>query len=165
MYYLNGVQLPRDASQQALVGDPVDPGPTLDNLKVGDLLFFGSRASGEKRERVTHVAIYLGDTGFIHASGDVRINSFDPVPSGFQRIARNSFLRARRIIGAGEQTGVRKLSGCRTIVSANSDGTSRGTSEARRLPVPLLRSNPLLSRHVYHWWGDRHEIPILSLHA
>jgi SH3-like domain-containing protein len=111
VYFLNGVQLPRDASQQALVGDSVDPGPTLDKLKIGDLLFFGSRADGQKRERVTHVAIYLGDKEFIHASGDVRINSLLLSHANYSAHHYNTFLQARRIIGAGEQTGVRKLSG------------------------------------------------------
>ena len=111
VYFLNGVQLPRDASQQALVGDPVEAGPALENLKVGDLLFFGSRPSGEKRERVTHVAIYIGDTQFIHASGDVRINSLQVSRPDYSAYRHDSFLRARRIIGATGHTGVHKLSG------------------------------------------------------
>jgi cell wall-associated NlpC family hydrolase len=110
VYYLNGVLLPRDAGQQALVGDPVEPGPALENLRVADLLFFGSKANGEKGERVTHVGIYLGDKKFIHASGDVRINSFLPSHADYSAHHRKSFLQARRIIGADEHAGVRKLS-------------------------------------------------------
>ncbi len=110
VYYLNGMQLPRDASQQALVGDQVDPGSSFENVKVGDLLFFGSKATGERKERVTHVAIYLGEKRFIHCSGDVRINSLDPSHKEYSEHRSNSLLRIRRIIGSGDEAGVHKLS-------------------------------------------------------
>ena len=45
MYYLNGIQLPRDASQQAFVGEPTDTTGEI-NLQPGDLLFFGAKAKG-----------------------------------------------------------------------------------------------------------------------
>jgi len=109
VYFLNGVLLPRDASQQVLVGDPVGPGRDLENLKMGDLVFFGSRAMEKKPERVTHVGIYLGDKRFIHASGDVHINSFDPAAADYSEYRSRTFLRAQRIIGAGETAGVRRL--------------------------------------------------------
>ena len=54
VYYLNGVLLPRDADQQAAVGDPVDVPDGKMDLKPGDLLFFGSHATG-------------GETGADHA--------------------------------------------------------------------------------------------------
>ena len=47
------------------------------NLQAGDLLFFGRKANGDKKERITHVAIYIGDGDFIHAAGRVKINSFN----------------------------------------------------------------------------------------
>jgi hypothetical protein len=59
VYYLNGIQLPRDASQQVLVGEPIDTTGGI-NLQPGDLLFFGSKPRGDRRERVTHVAISIG---------------------------------------------------------------------------------------------------------
>jgi len=109
VYALNGVLLPRDADQQAAVGDPVEiPGGNVD-LKPGDLLFFGSHASGEKPERVTHVAISLGGGRFIHSSADVHINSLNPADSDYSDFRLAGFLRARRIIGAGESSGVRRL--------------------------------------------------------
>ena len=73
-----GVDLPRNASQQARLGDmlKVRNGEdfVLDSLQAGDLLFFGSwRENGSAK--VTHVGIYIGDGRFIHSSQVVRINS------------------------------------------------------------------------------------------
>lgn len=71
---MNGVLLPRNASQMIKCGIPVQ----LDQLQRGDLVFFGTAASDEKPMRVTHVGIYLGDNHIIHSSHLVRINSLDP---------------------------------------------------------------------------------------
>jgi len=108
VYFLNGIQLPRDASQQVLVGEAVESSGELD-LKPGDLLFFGARAKGDRKERVTHVGISLGGKRFIHESGFVRFNSLDPHDSDYSEYREHSFLRARRIIGAPESSGIRFL--------------------------------------------------------
>jgi len=108
VYFLNGIQLPRDASQQALVGEPIDTTGGI-NLKPGDLLFFGAREKGERKERVTHVAISTGGKRFIHAAGQVQYNSLDPADKDFSEHRQRSFLRARRIIGAPETSGIRFL--------------------------------------------------------
>lgn len=60
VYFLNGVLLPRDASQQVRVGSPVSQEDEMAAVKPGDLLFFGSRARDDHPERITHVAISLG---------------------------------------------------------------------------------------------------------
>jgi peptidoglycan DL-endopeptidase CwlO len=52
-----GIDLPRTSEQQSEVGTLV----SLSNLKVGDLLFWGSRGSAY------HVAIYVGNNEFIGA--------------------------------------------------------------------------------------------------
>lgn len=109
VFFMNGVLLPRDASQQVRVGTIIDAGAGMENLNTGDLLFFGSKAAPGREERVTHVAIYLGGKKFIHASGDVRINSFDPAAPDFSEYRLSTFLRARRIIGAGPEVGIRRL--------------------------------------------------------
>jgi cell wall-associated NlpC family hydrolase len=54
VYRLNGVVLPRDADQQAMLGRRVE------EARAGDLLFFGA-------ESVTHVALATSPTEFIHA--------------------------------------------------------------------------------------------------
>jgi len=108
VYFLNGVLLPRDASQQVHGGELVDTTGGID-LKPGDLLFFGSRERPGHKERVTHVAISLGGKHFIHASADVRINSLSPADTDYSKDRDDGFLRAKRIIGVGESAGVKRL--------------------------------------------------------
>ncbi len=109
VYFLSGILLPRDASQQAYVGKAVDGGDSLDQFQPGDLLFFGFRARGEKKERVTHVAMSLGGRRYIHSSGDVHINSLDPSDRDYNDYRRQMFLHARRILGTGKDEGVQRL--------------------------------------------------------
>ncbi len=93
-YFLNGVLLPRNASQQAKVGEDVIP--DLEHLMPGDLLFFGRAATADKPERITHVGIYIGDGMYIHSSQVVRINSIDPASEAY---SGRGPVRARRILG------------------------------------------------------------------
>ncbi len=96
-FYLNGVILRRDASQQALTGEDIDISEGLDNLKEGDLLFFGSKATESRRERITHVGIYMKDGEFIHSATSVRINSLIPGTANYYD-GSGRFVRARRLI-------------------------------------------------------------------
>lgn len=100
VFQLNGVQLPRDASQQVHVGELVDTKNGFDSLMPGDLLFFGRKDHSTGREKITHVAIYLGNLEFIHASGRVRINSFDRTKSNFAEGRLITFIKAKRILGS-----------------------------------------------------------------
>lgn len=109
IYYLNGVILSRDASQQFGHGLRIRRSMYPDSLIAGDLLFFGSVR--HSRPRPTHVAMYIGNTEFIHASGMVKINSLDSTRANFSRFRRDSFLGARRIIGARAGKGLEPLSG------------------------------------------------------
>lgn len=68
--------LPRNASDQARCGIAVDF-TTLHLLQPADLLFFPPEDSPES-DRITHVAIYDGGGLYVHSSGRVRVNSFDP---------------------------------------------------------------------------------------
>ena len=108
VYFLNGVLLPRDASQQVEVGELIDTSAGID-LRPGDLLYFGTRATGQRKERVTHVAISLGGARFIHASSDVRVNSLAASDPDFAPDRKATFLRARRVIGVGAAQGVLRL--------------------------------------------------------
>jgi len=110
VYFLNGLLLPRDASQQVLVGDPVKTDGDMD-LRPGDLLFFGFKATPERRERVTHVAISLGGKRFIHSSGGAGVcfNSLDPGDTDYSEFREETFLRAKRMIGSPEEHGVKFL--------------------------------------------------------
>jgi len=104
----NGLILPRDASQQVNSGDPIDISNGFDKLMPGDLLFFGSKATDTTKERVTHVAIYIGNYDFIHSSGRVRINSLDKSKDNFSEYRFNSLLKAKRILGAKNTEGILK---------------------------------------------------------
>ncbi len=111
VFFLNGVLLPRDASQQALVGEHIHIEKEFKNLKMGDLLFFGTKATADRKERITHVGIYIDHMKFIHESGDVRVNSFNPLDEDYSAHRANSLLCVRRIIGVGAEKGVQRLSG------------------------------------------------------
>ena len=96
VYFLNGYMLLRNASQQCKTGEPLDVSEGLDNLQPADLVFFGREATEDKPERITHVAIYMGDGKIIHASQLVRINSLiEGQPDYYNRKP----LRACRILG------------------------------------------------------------------
>jgi cell wall-associated NlpC family hydrolase len=110
VFLKHGVMLRRDASQQAKTGIPVDISRGYDNLRPGDLLFFGKKAGEGKKERVRHVAIYIGNKEFIHASGFVRINSLDPGKPHYDKTNTEELIRAARIIGAVGTEGIWNIS-------------------------------------------------------
>jgi gamma-D-glutamyl-L-lysine dipeptidyl-peptidase len=60
VFALHGLQLPRDAWQQAELGE--DAGPDLGELRPADLLFFSDRPD----RRITHVGIALGKSRMVH---------------------------------------------------------------------------------------------------
>jgi cell wall-associated NlpC family hydrolase len=64
-----GIDLLRDAYQQATQGETVD---FLQEARLGDLAFFDN-AEG----RITHVGILLNDHEIIHSSGKVRVDPID----------------------------------------------------------------------------------------
>ena len=97
LFLLHGIELPRDASQQVRCGEEVNTDENFDQLQKGDLLFFGRKATEEQKEKVTHVAVYLGDLDFIHASGEVRIQSLDPNSERFASNRLETYLRAKRV--------------------------------------------------------------------
>jgi len=106
-FFMNGVVIPRDASQQVLVGEPVvvlkngalDLPEALKNLKPGDLIFFAGGKNRPANARVTHVAMYLGDGEFIHSAGQVRINSMKPEAINYDDFETRTVVAARRYIG------------------------------------------------------------------
>ena len=85
------VQLPRDARQQALLGNEVLPEKDWKNILPGDLLFFG------KDKKVTHVGISTGGKEFIHQGGMVKTNSLDENSPNFSYKRSKSFLFIKRI--------------------------------------------------------------------
>ncbi len=98
VFFLNGIDLRRNASEQAFQGIDLPLGDGLSHLKKGDLVFFGHRAHGGKPERVTHVGIYLGDKLFIQSSQFVRICSLDPSSPIADDYRIESLIKARRVL-------------------------------------------------------------------
>ena len=69
VYRLQGIDLPRDAYQQAKVGTTLS---FVEESEPGDLAFFDNQEG-----IITHVGIILKDNHIIHASGKVRIDRMD----------------------------------------------------------------------------------------
>lgn len=109
VYFLNGIILARDASQQVNTGEVIDTKEGWENLQPGDLLFFGRKANGDRKERITHVAIYIGDGDFIHAAGRVRINSFNPAKTYYSDYRKMGFIRAKRILSSVGKNGIERI--------------------------------------------------------
>jgi len=88
----NGIQLPRDARQQALIGREIIPKQDFSNVQPGDLLFFGLG------QRITHVGMSLGGYKFIHQDREVRINSFNPQDPDFNPFRKKTLKVIKRIL-------------------------------------------------------------------
>ncbi|WP_298765194.1 C40 family peptidase [uncultured Polaribacter sp.] len=100
VYLMNGFVIPRDASQQINAGKKVDLKLGFSDLQKGDLLFFGKKATSEKKQRVTHVGIWLGNgkQEFIHASGNVHISSMDKTQPNYDEFNKNRYLGSKRYL-------------------------------------------------------------------
>ncbi|MBK8884345.1 MAG: C40 family peptidase [Bacteroidales bacterium] len=107
VYYLNGIIILRDASLQALHGMDVDISKGYEKLQQGDLLFFGTKENSKLH--VTHVAIYKGDTEYIHSSGRVMINSLDSTRVNFSEYRENALLKVKRVIGDNNDPGIMRI--------------------------------------------------------
>ena len=88
VYALNGVSLPRDAYQQAELGQALS---FIEEAEEGDLAFFDN-ADG----KIVHVGIILKDHRIIHASGKVRIDRMDH--QGIFRAESKEYSHSLRII-------------------------------------------------------------------
>jgi gamma-D-glutamyl-L-lysine dipeptidyl-peptidase len=102
IYFMNGIQLPRDGDMQSIIGRELTTDFVSDTLEPGDLLFFGRKASEGKKESVSHVAMYIGDGEYIHSAGyreRVSINSMDSTLEHYIDSYPDIFIRAVRILG------------------------------------------------------------------
>lgn len=100
VYFMHGVILPRDASQQFHVGEVIEPDADFENLQKGDLIYFGYFHNGSQKLRVEHVGIYIGDMRFIHSAQSVKINSLNPQDDDFEGYYVRRIVGVRRIIGS-----------------------------------------------------------------
>ncbi len=87
-YKLSGVNIFRDASQQATQGETIN---FLSEAKKGDLAFFDNE-EGE----ITHVGILISGNSIIHAHGKVRIDQIDH--QGIYDWEKGSYTHNLRII-------------------------------------------------------------------
>jgi cell wall-associated NlpC family hydrolase len=126
VYFINGLVLPRDASQQATIGTVVTTAAetsadisaensaeasakSWDKLRPGDLLFFGSPARDGNPARVVHVGMWIGgQQEFIHSSGRVQISSMNASATNYSESEKRRFLFARRITAADAAVDLRK---------------------------------------------------------
>jgi len=88
VYHMRGLDLPRDAAQQAVYGDAID---FIDEAMPGDLAFFDN-PSGE----IIHVGIIIGPGKILHASGQVRIDNIDH--NGIYNVEKGSYTHSLRIL-------------------------------------------------------------------
>jgi gamma-D-glutamyl-L-lysine dipeptidyl-peptidase len=68
-YKMLGIALPRDAYQQAEIGETID---FIEYTQQGDLAYFVNDSN-----KITHVGIIIANNQIIHASGRVRIDVLD----------------------------------------------------------------------------------------
>lgn len=103
VYFMNGLIIPRDASQQIHTGELVDDRRDFAQLLPGDLLFFGRPATASASERVIHVGIWIGDNEFIHASGNVHVSSMDSTAENFDDYNYERYLRSKRLLNQKDE--------------------------------------------------------------
>ena len=102
VFALHGIQLPRDAWQQAEMG--TDAGRDVGELRAADLLFFSDRED----TGVTHVGIALGDRRMVHLAlgrGGFAIERLDERRDSYVNRLRERFLFARRFLSSTCQSG------------------------------------------------------------
>lgn len=95
VFWLHGIQLRRDAWQQAEQGATGDP--DIMNARAGDLLFFSDRIDGQ----ITHVAIALGSQRLVHLAlgrGGYAVDNLHDERDPYVGKLRDRFVKARRVL-------------------------------------------------------------------
>lgn len=90
VYSFFAKKLPRNASQQALLGQQVD----FENIKEGDLMFFGND------NKISHVGIAMKDNHIYHSSAYVHVDSYDRqgiIDTFSPSIHSHQFVKAMRL--------------------------------------------------------------------
>lgn len=98
IFIMHDMIIPRDASQMVKVGQKIEIAADYSNIEPGDLIFFGRKATPERKEGVSHVGMYLGNGRFIHSQGNVHVSSLLPTDELFDEMNLNRLLYAVRIL-------------------------------------------------------------------
>jgi SH3-like domain-containing protein len=101
VWFLNGIILERDASQQFKHGKVIDPGNHFENLQPGNVLFFGRK----EPVRIIHTGMYIGNNEVIHASTRVMINSLNPAKPNYSKYLESTYVGTRNITRQQPQFG------------------------------------------------------------
>lgn len=88
VYALNYINIPRNASQQAMIGEALS---FIDEAEAGDLAFFDNEEG-----QIVHVGIILKDNYILHAHGKVRIDRIDQ--TGIFNIETKMYTHKLRVI-------------------------------------------------------------------
>ena len=96
-YFMNGIILLRDAREQIHTGEALDYSDVVKNLRMADLVFFGTPATAQKPAKVTHVGLYIADGEIVHSSLLVRRNSLLP--------SRDDSYTSKPVVGAARMLG------------------------------------------------------------
>jgi cell wall-associated NlpC family hydrolase len=102
VFQSNGWSIPRDASQQAREGVLVDSLRKWENLKPGDLVFFGEKRP-DGTNKVVHVGIWEGQNAYLHVADRTRRASMDPQSKDFDAYNLNRYLFTKRISSVSGQ--------------------------------------------------------------
>ncbi|HKN58639.1 MAG TPA: C40 family peptidase [Gemmatimonadaceae bacterium] len=93
VYGTQGVDLPRTSRQMAGSGIAVEP--STRSMQVGDLMLF------QQGGRISHVAIYAGNSRFIHSSSSGHGVRYDDLRTNRGRWFADHLVAARRVAGDG----------------------------------------------------------------
>jgi hypothetical protein len=102
VFWLHGIQLRRDAWQQAQQGAPGDA--DLRDARAADLLFFSDRVD----QHITHVAISLGGSSLVHLAlgrGGYAVERLDDARDPYVRKLFERFVTSRRILAPARADG------------------------------------------------------------
>lgn len=101
VFFLNGVIIPRDASQQVYEGNLLTENvEELTDVPPASLVFFGRKATEDSPQRVWHVGLWLGDGLMIHEDGPLKVESLVPDVRPFNKRRYDTFFSARNYVDA-----------------------------------------------------------------
>jgi len=152
-----GVDLPHNAASQSKCPPYLLKKVSAEKLKTGDLIFF---SSGKKRQRITHVGLYLSDGKFIHAS---RSKKEVIVSSLFKQHWRSKIVSTKRLASLAPWDEEETLRAGSFDFSPSKKNTFRLHYKAKAIPTAKSAPNkyaPLYYRDYSHEMELRYTRPL-----